>query len=360
MDVIAGRMLDANANRAREALRVLEDYARFGLNDESVCGELKGIRHELAAVLAGAGGGDAILARDTAGDVGTGIKTQRELSREDLASVVIAAGKRLSESLRVMEEVLKTTDPAAASRIEKARYRGYVAEQVLTRVAGQAGRFAGVRVYVLLTESLCRLPWEETLEAILSVRSTGCSLPAQGAALASPTLCIQLREKSLSDSELLRRARKVVTKCRAAGAISIINDRPDIAQLAGADGIHLGQTDLPCAEARKLMGSGAIIGVSTENLAQARQAVRDGATYIGVGPMFPTTTKEKPRIAGPAYAKEAVAAIPIPCVAIGGITPDNLSELLAAGVRSVAVCAGIISDADPAARVRDFISGIAT
>src|SRR5262249_9416338 len=108
----------------------------------------------------------------------------------------------------------------------------------------------------------------------------------------------------------------------------------------------------------KLLGQSAIIGVSTENLDQARQAVRDGATYIGVGPMFPTTTKEKPRIAGPSYAKEAVENIPIPSVAIEGITTSNLRQLTAAGIKCVAVCSAIISDPDPATRTQEFLDSL--
>ena len=341
-------MLDANGNRAREALRVMEDYARFGMNDEVLSGEVKGIRHELAAVLSlpTVGGAEAILARDTPGDVGTDIKTERELVRADLGAVVVAAGKRLSEALRVLEEVIKTSDPAAAGRVEKLRYRGYAIEQTLARCVGQLGRFDSVRLYVLVTEKLCRSPWEQTLEAILTVRSSRFSV------------CVQLREKELPDGELLRRARVVVKQCREAGAISIINDRPDIAELAGADGVHVGQGDLPCAEVRKLMGGRAMIGVSTENLEQARQAVRDGATYIGVGPMFATTTKAKPRIAGPAYAREAVGAVAIPCVAIGGITVANVAEVKAAGVKCVAVCAAVIGDADPRKRCEELLKAM--
>jgi thiamine-phosphate pyrophosphorylase len=332
------RILDANANRAREALRVLEDYARFVLDDGTLSGQLKELRHGLAAALQQLHIDDALLARDTTADVGTAIKTTAEFNRHSLADVVTAAGKRLSEALRVLEEIAKTIDPAPAAAIEQLRYRGYTLEQTLVRIARQTDRFADVQLYVLLTASLCKHSWEHTLECLIL----------------GGAQCIQLRENDLPDAEFLRRARFFASKCRAAGVISIINDRTDIAQLAAADGVHLGQTDLPCTEARKLLGHHAIIGVSTENLDQARQAVRDGATYIGVGPMFPTSTKEKPRLAGPAYAAQAFQAVTVPCVAIGGITPHNVDQLIAVGVRTVAVCSAIIGDADPAVRCRDF------
>src|SRR4051812_21312525 len=118
------RLLDANANRAREALRVIEDYARFVLNDQAICGELKQLRHDFADATKSFAA-DAILHRDTPGDVGTSVKTSAELSRDDLSHVVTAAGKRLGEALRVIEEYLKTTTPVDASKTESIRYRFY-------------------------------------------------------------------------------------------------------------------------------------------------------------------------------------------------------------------------------------------
>jgi thiamine-phosphate pyrophosphorylase len=338
MDLTLARMIDANANRAREALRVLEDYARFGLNDDLLCTDLKALRHGLAAALRLIHADAAMLSRDTPGDVGTHVKTAAEFQRAGMADVVTAAGKRLSEALRVLEEAAKTSSQAAAADMERIRYKGYSIEQILTRAVRQTDRFANVRLYVLLTEALCARPWEETLDAVLAGGAT----------------CVQLREKALPDGELLRRARVLVQKCRTAGAISIINDRPDMALLAGVDGVHVGQGDLPAAEIRRLVGHDLIVGVSTGFLDEARQAVRDGATYIGVGPMFPTTTKDKPRLAGPAFAAEALVAVRVPCVAIGGITPTNIAQLTAVGVRSVAVCAAIIQDSDPAARCAEL------
>jgi thiamine-phosphate pyrophosphorylase len=223
-------------------------------------------------------------------------------------------------------------------------------------------RMAEVRLYVLLTESLCVRGWEETLDAIL-----GCGgIEAAGSGVGgdesrSRRLCIQLREKTLPDGELLRRARVVADKCRRAGAVSIINDRPEIAMLAGADGVHVGQTDLACREIRKLCGSRLIVGVSTENLDQARTAVRDGATYIGAGPMFPTTTKDKshlPALPGPDYAAAALGEIPLPIIPIGGITLANLPQLTTRGVRAVAVCSAIIAAPDPGAAGCAFLQAL--
>jgi len=330
MNLSVLRILDANLNRAREALRVLEDYARFALNDETLCGELKDIRHGLAAAT-GAVGARAIHLRDTAGDVGTEIKTQAELRREDMAAVVVAAGKRLGEALRTIEEYLKTISPDDAGALEKLRYRFYDLELRVVRTLRSPDRFGTVLLYVLITESICRRPWLEVAEAAIDGGAD----------------CLQLREKDLDGRELLSRARAMVEICRRQNVLSIINDRVDVALLADADGVHLGQTDLPATEARKLLGPDKIIGVSTHNLAQAKQAALDGADYIGVGPIYRSSTKSRDILPGLPYAREAAAAVSIPTVAIAGITEANVDEVLATGVRAVAVTAAVVGCDDP-------------
>jgi thiamine-phosphate pyrophosphorylase len=330
------RILDANANRAREALRVIEDYARFALDDEALCGSLKGLRHELAAATSSFVD-EAILQRDTPGDVGTATKTTAELSREDVAHVVTAAGKRLGEALRTIEEYLKTTDSAAASKVESIRYRFYEVErQIAFTLPSAACAFAGVRLYVLITESSCKRPWLDVAEQAIEGGADG----------------LQLREKSLESGELLCRAKNFVALCRRHNVTSIINDRPDIAMMSGADGVHVGQSDLPAAEVRKLLGRGKIVGVSTHNLDQARQAVRDGADYLGVGPFFRSPTKPRDFVAGPAYAKQVAEQIRIPAVAIAGITEANVDEVLATGLRAVAVTAAVAGADDPQSAAR--------
>ena len=320
------RILDANANRAREALRVIEDYARFALNDKALCEALKHLRHDLTAALAPLLP-DAILHRDTPNDVGTDTKTPAELTRDDAAHVVTAAGKRLGEALRSLEEFSKTVSPPTAAALEQLRYRFYNTEAAVARTLHPpATRFDHVRLYVLITESACKRPW----------------LDVAREALLGGADCLQLREKSLDSGELLTRARQLVPLCRQFNALSIINDRPDIAVLSDADGVHVGQTDLPPVEARKIIGRHKILGVSTHSLPQAQQAVRDGADYIGVGPIFRSPTKPRDILPGPALAREIAAAhLPIPAVAIAGITESNLHEVLATGLRAIAVTAAV-------------------
>src|SRR5262249_3445094 len=140
-------------------------------------------------------------------------------------------------------------------------------------------------------------------------------------------------------------------RARVRGVRVIVNDRVDLALLSGADGVHLGQSDLPVAEARRLAGARLLIGVSTANLDEARSAARQGADYCGVGPMFPTTTKDKPRISGPPYLREYLAApvsARVPHLAIGGIAPGNVSDLVSAGCRGIAVSGSVCGATDPA------------
>lgn len=326
------RIFDANLNRAREALRVVEDYARFVLNDDTLSAALKHLRHELTDATRSMVA-DAILHRDTPGDVGTTTKTRAEFHREGAIDVVTAAGKRLGEALRTIEEYLKSIDPDAAQRIERLRYAFYdIEHQLAFTLRSAAGAFAEkVRLYVLITEAACRIGWRD---AALQAIEGGAD-------------CLQLREKTLESGDLLRRAKDFVALCRQHNVISIINDRPDIAMLADADGVHVGQDDLPAREVRKLLGHRKIVGVSTHELCQAKQAVLDGADYIGVGPIYLSDTKRRDFVAGLSYARQIAGEnLPIPAVAIAGITGENVDEVIKTGIRAVAVTASVIGCQD--------------
>lgn len=157
---------------------------------------------------------------------------------------------------------------------------------------------------------------------------------------------VQLRDKHSSGRDLFHLAlvlKEILSPCRVP---LIINDRLDIALAAEADGLHLGQEDLPLAQARLLMGSGAIIGQSVSTPEEARQAIRAGADYLGVGPVFPTATKEIEKPIGLAALESCCAAADIPCVAIGGIGPENLARVRLAGARGIAVVSALMSQPD--------------
>ncbi len=325
------RIIDANLNRAREALRVMEDYARFVLDDPGGCAVLKQFRHELRECVRHIPAGDLLVARDTPGDVGTTISTESERQRTDARDTCVAAAKRLCEALRTIEEYAKTFDGPLSAAVESLRYRAYDVEQRLMMRGSRSARFAKTRLYVLITESLCRRDWLET---------------AAGA-ITGGADCIQLREKSLDDRELLDRARRLAALCRERDAVFIVNDRPDIAVLSGADGVHLGQTDMPLADARRILGPERLIGLSTHTPEQFREAVRQAPDYVAVGPMFASTTKPQEHVPGPSLLSLALAETSIPVVPVGGIGPDNAGILRQAGACRLCVCSAVIGSDDP-------------
>ena len=351
------RIIDANLNRARESLRVMEEYTRFGLDDPGLSAAIKETRHALGQAVghfeAGVGRGTVrgtttqargslIAHREIGTDVGRELRTESEYHRGDALEVALAAGKRLSEALRAVEEYGKVVDANFASVIEQLRYRGYEIERCLALTIRARERFGPVRLYVILTESLCKGNWFSTAEA----------------ALRGGADCLQLREKNLSDRELLDRARRLAGLCRKSGKLLIVNDRPDIAAAAGADGVHLGQDDLPVAWARRIMPAGAVVGLSTHTLTQVTAGSREVPDYIAVGPMFATATKPRDQIAGPAMLAAARALTSLPLVAIGGITAENAAQVCLPDPCCLCVCTGVIgqSDAEAAAgRIRAAI-----
>lgn len=336
------RIIDANANRASEGLRTLEDIARFALDNAGLSERAKRARHGLAGLL------DAlplpaslrITVRDTPGDVGTGIRTAREGQRIGLGSVATAAAARTAQAVRTIEETAKSigsVDPG----FESLRYEIYEIERLVR--TGLIPASPQWSLCVLITESLCRAgDWERVARA----------------AIAGGADCLQLREKSLPDRELLARARSLCAiasefsvGAEDAGAVSVvINDRPDIALLCGAGGVHVGQGDLSPAEVRAVAGAGMPVGVSTSSVEEARAVMAAGASSVGLGPMFPTTTKRKDAIAGPEYlraflADEDLAVLPHLC--IGGISTSNAGELVAVGARGLAVSSAVCGADDP-------------
>lgn len=353
------RIIDANANRAREALRVLEDIARFALDDADLSASLKSLRHDLRAALDGLAIDKGVLlsSRDTEGDVGTAISTPAEYARTGLRDIALAAASRLTEALRSIEEAAKALpvsskpaikpaiNPAAA--FESLRYRAYSAEISLILKLRDT-TCPQWRLCVLITRSLCA--HHEWLDVARRAIDGGSD-------------CLQLREKTLDDGPLLDAARQLVDLARQRRVHVVINDRPDIALLSEADGVHLGQTDLSVADVRRIAGFRLLVGVSTGTIEQALAAANSGADSCGVGPMFPTTTKEKPIISGPAYLREYLhdpRSSPLPHLAIGGITPANIHELAAVGCRGVAVSSVVCGAHDPAQVCRQLVDALPT
>lgn len=165
---------------------------------------------------------------------------------------------------------------------------------------------------------------------------------------------VQLREKNISSAEYLRRAGLLVGLAANSGAKVIINDRVDIALLCGADGVHLGQDDVPAADARRLLGAGKIIGVTAKTPGQAAAAEAQGADYLGSGAWFPTQTKKDAVPITEERYRQILAASSIPNVAVGGITVENCNYPLACGCDGLAVSGGILQAADITGTIRKF------
>ncbi len=337
------RILDANANRAREALRVLEDIARFALEDSSLATRTKTMRHALGESLAILANVSMAAARDVAGDVGTAITGKLESKREGVRGIALAAGKRLTECLRSIEECLKALgEVRSASLVEHMRYEAYTIDAAFALRLGTSERRQW-KLCLLLTQSLCVRPWREVLDG----------------ALAAGVDCIQLREKGLGASDLLKRACEVRERAQAVGASTIVNDDVGVALASGADGVHLGQEDLPVHAVRRCAPPSFIIGASTHSVLEAREAVDAGADYCGVGAMFSTSQKPLLAPAGEAYLQAFLAHFPdIAHLAIGGIDAPRAIELAKLGCRGFAVSSAICSADDPTRVAREILSAL--
>ncbi len=170
---------------------------------------------------------------------------------------------------------------------------------------------------------------------------------------------LQLRDKRLADRELLQRARILRQMTRGTPTLFIMNDRPDLAVLADADGVHVGQEELTVQEVRQILGPHRLVGVSTHTVLQVRQAIADGADYIGCGPTFPSITKSFAYFSGLKFLRQAASETTLPAYAIGGIQLDNLNQVIESGFRRVAVGAAIVDSADPARSVAMFRAALA-
>ena len=329
----ADRAIDASANRAAEGLRTLEDAVRFGLGRGDLVERCKALRHRVRSAMERLPSGRAIAHRDAAGDAGCEVRGDREGDREGLRGVAIAAARRAIEAFRSLEEFGKLVDAGLSADCSAARYAAYDLERDVTLAFGSPARFQP-RLCLLLTESLCRHPWRTVLSE----------------AMQGGVDMVQVREKAMESRDLLQRVREVIDLARPRGVTVVVNDRTDLAMAAGADGVHLGTGDMPLMEVRRLAGTGMLLGASTHDLHEAAAAVEAGADLCGVGAMFATGLKPDRLPSGPAYLRSFVERFPrTPHLAIGGITPDNVHELVKVGARGVAVSGAVCGAEDPQA-----------
>ncbi len=318
------RIIDANLNRAREGLRVLEEIARFAKKDVVLTKRLRRLRHQISDRIASRIPRPLLLsARTSKEDPGKNFVGE---NRSNLKELVIANTFRVSEALRTLEEVTGTLVPGVRTSVQEIRFAFYETEKSFI--------------------SLYRtgLPDYPVYAIVDSAKIAGDIVLFTQRLLAAGAKIIQIRIKDCPDMRFFQIAQKIQAKAKKSGACFLINDRPDIANLVKSDGIHIGQKDLPLPYVRRLCPD-KIVGISTHSAAQAKKAVKEGADYIAVGAIFPTNSKENPVVVGTRTIKEIKkVAEKIPVVAIGGINPKNAGQAFAAGADYVAVISSLTSD----------------
>ncbi len=331
------RIIDANFNRGREALRVMEEYCRFGLNNPTLSGQAKQCRHQLCQSLKGIDPYKLLLNRDVDGDVGRELKVKGQLQRQSLEDCFTAATKRASEALRALAESIQTMDPTLSAVMEKIRFEVYALEKKAVLCACSKHKLESVRLYILINATA-----QTDEHEVLDLAKTSIDNGAD---------CLQLRAKDICDLSLLDLARKFTALCKEAGVVSIINDRADIAVLADADGVHLGQDEIPVSCARQLAKRPLIVGGSTHNLDELRRAIDSGCDYVGIGPAFASPTKPHLNVSGLDYLRQAIPILEqagLFHVAIGGINLQNIPALLEIGVKAVALSSAVSDSKNPA------------
>ncbi len=347
MDVL--RLVDANFNRLGEGLRVLEDVARFVLDDAALTTELRNLRHGIEPQ----GPGAALLAaRQAETDVGSTLVHPGEGPREDLVGLVRANARRAQEALRSLEEASKLPD--VPSWLESERFKG--------------ARFALYEIEKKLVFSLDRQPKIARVKGLYVILDTQFIAIERAEAVARTVLnagvrVLQLRDKLRPKGQLLPVARRLQEICSEHGAVFIVNDHIDLALAAGADGVHVGQKDLGIEVARRVLPPDKIVGLSTSTVDEALEARKKGADYIAVGSIFATTTKEDIRPAGLDMLRRVRAALPagggdsgsVPIIAIGGINRDNIAQVIGAGADGAAVISAVLGAGDIAAATRELV-----
>ncbi len=338
----SARIMDVNLNRISEGLRILEDYTRFILDDHLLTQMLKEIRHELAETMNLLGPDLLLKQRDTMGDIGTSITAGNEYRRRSIKEIALINSKRIGEALRSLEEYGKLYQSELAIRIEKIRYRFYTLEQSIYQYSNAKKNLQDIHVYALITSSACISSLEWT---IAEAAKGGIKM-------------FQFREKNIHDRELLSRAKRFRRATRQANALMIVNDRPDIAVLSHADGVHLGQEDLEIPQIRKIVGSEMMIGVSTHSLEDVKKAILAGADYIGIGPTFPSSTKSFSSFPGLDFVRQVSQECSLPAFVIGGINLNNLDKVIQAGATKIAISSAICQSEEPQLTASHFVEAM--
>lgn len=338
------RIVDANVNRASEALRVLEDWARFALKqalspepraENTVNEKLKRIRHEINKVFNQKA--NLIFSRDSVNDIGRNLEINNQ--RQSVRDIIRANCKRIEESLRVLFEYGQLLQ-INTKVLEELRYEIYTLEKELI-VNEKLIRLNNAKLYLITNR--------KTHDG--SVFSDKEFFSILEKALEGGVDVIQLREKEEKEKRIIELGKEIKKMVLNTNVLFIINDRVDLALACDADGVHLGQNDLPLNEARKITPEGFLIGLSTHNIEQGEGSrnffSRGLVDYVGVGPVFATPTKPDYKPAGLEYVKWAVNHINIPWFAIGGIDITNVEKVLSCGAERISIVRAIMNSKNP-------------
>ncbi|GBR73335.1 thiamine-phosphate pyrophosphorylase [Candidatus Termititenax aidoneus] len=297
------RLLDANVNRAREGLRVLEDICRFILEDIQSTDKIKTIRHALKDLI-GIPDGLLVASRGADEDVARERPVPR---RADLRQIVAANAKRAAEALRVLEEFC-----AAGSAIKDQRYLVYDLEKI-------------IRQKVILHQ-----PFYRDVYVISDKPNVLIDAVKNGARI------VQLRDKNSNTEIIYQKLLEIKILKKEYDFVLIVNDYPELAARADIDGAHVGQ-DIDAAAVRQIIGADKILGLTTHNIEQAQKAAELKVNYISAGPVWSTPTKPGRQPVGLEYVREVAANIDLPFVAIGGIDLNNVRDVLEAGADTIGV-----------------------
>ncbi|MFZ3101717.1 MAG: thiamine phosphate synthase [Desulfitobacteriaceae bacterium] len=357
---IPWRMMDANLNRVAEGLRVVEDIWRFQRAKGEICAVARSLRHRIRTTFSPYYQ-ELLAARDSNNDPGLTIsRNQAVVGKNFTLDLVWANLKRAEEGLRVLEECAhllakqELAERELAKETESLRFAVYdletrIGQEIVELEAnsikenpnghsGSKRRNLPAGIYALTSE----------------IHSLGRSnIEVAGEILTAGVPFLQYREKGKKIREMYEECQVLRSMTKQHGALFIINDFLDLALAVGADGVHIGQDDLPLSEMRRLAGPNLIIGVSTHSPTQAWAAMSGGADYIGVGPLFATNTKTD--VCDPVgldYLDYVVRNLDIPFVAIGGVKEHNLAEVVKTGARTVALVTEIVGNADIAGKIK--------
>ena len=330
------QLIDANLDRAREGLRVMEDWCRFGLKRSDFSIQIKNWRQQLGVHHHNI----YRNARLTSNDPAMGVSHPLQKVRTTPEAVFIANSCRVQEALRVIEEFTRITDPKLCEIATKIRYETYEIEIKVLNTTEAINR-----KQTLKDCSIC---------LITTNRSNLEEIVIQ--ALKAGVKIVQYREKSLHDFEKLSQAKCLASLCKKYNSLFIVNDRIDIALAVDADGVHLGQEDIPTKIARELLGNERIIGRSTHCLEDIKNAEEEGCDYIGIGPIFTSETKKQLNPIGVDYLRKGFSETHLPAFAIGGINSSNIKKLNQINNLRIAVSNAIINSNDPFSKTEELIN----